>query len=105
MKPFLSSGHVPTESFNCYVPTVILSNEISERGDLIYAHVVYVKFVITMKMLDSITCQARDVTVCVSHSPSEWLPGNGGETKFSGEPDFKGQGQISTASCCFFNFF
>lgn len=104
MKPFLSSGHAPTESFNCYVPTAILQNEISERGDLIYANVVYVKYIITMKIL-SITCQARDVTVCVSLSLSEWLPGNGVETKFSGEPDFKGQGQISTASCCFFNFF
>lgn len=90
----------------CFLPVMVQSKALvtSEKGDLNYAHVVYVIYIITLKMHDGITCQARDVTVCISYSPSSWVPGNGGETKFSREADFKGQGQIWKASCCFFHF-
>lgn len=66
-------------------------NEISETR-LNYAHVVYVIYIISLKCM--MASHVRDVTVCILHSPLSCLLGNGGETKFSGELNFKGQGQI-----------
>lgn len=53
-------------------------------------------------MHDGITCQARDVTICISQSL--WLLGNGGETKFSGVPISKARARFENLHVAFFFF-